>query len=271
MSSTLKKYLVKIKGYFKKRTPVQKILNRLHTQELLGLQFLLGRSANSPFYKAYHPDSYYAFRANTEFDELFPRFTAYNKVNNGGDSTRLWAFILNSKQVLNEGVPGDFAELGVWRGNTASILAHFAAEYKRKVFLFDTFEGFAQADLTGVDQQKEMDFNNTSVELVKNVIGPNHIHCEFVKGFFPDTITAVHKERQYAVVSLDCDLYAPTKAGLLFFYERMPNGGIFFLHDYSSLHWDGSKQAIDEFCKSSGEKIILMPDKSGSAFFRKSR
>jgi hypothetical protein len=172
---------------------------------------------------------------------------------------------------LSEGVSGDFAELGVWRGNTASILAYFAAEHKRTVFLFDTFEGFAEADLTGVDQQKEMDFNNTSIELVKQVIGNNHIHCEFVKGFFPDTITETHKERQYAVVSLDCDLYAPTKAGLLFFYERMPPGGIFFLHDYSSLHWDGSKKAIDEFCKISGEKIILMPDKSGSAFFRKSR
>ncbi len=266
----LKKFLVKIKGYLKKRTPEQQVLNHLHTQEILGLRFKLGRNKTSPFYKAYHPDSYFAFGAHPEFDELYPRFTAHNEVNNGGDSTRLWAFILNCKQVLAEGIQGDFAELGVWRGNTASILAKFASSDNRKVLLFDTFEGFTETDLTGIDAQKEMDFNNTSIDLVKKVIGKNDAHCVFVKGFFPDTITDDHRNRKYAVVSLDCDLYAPTKAGLSFFYERMPIGGLFFLHDYSSLHWDGSKLAIDEFCKETGEHIILMPDKSGSAFLRKS-
>jgi hypothetical protein len=144
-------------------------------------------------------------------------------------------------------------------------------EYCRKTWLFDTFEGFTKTDLTGIDAEKEMAFDNTSIATVKEVIGENDASCVFVKGFFPDTITDEHRSKQYAVVSLDCDLYAPTKAGLEFFYARMPKGGIFFLHDYSSLHWNGSKMAIDEFCRESGEYVILMPDKSGSAFFRKSK
>ena len=73
------------------------------------------------------------------------------------------------------------------------------------------------------------------------------------------------------MVSLDCDLYAPTKAGLEFFYPLMEKHGIFLLHDYSSLHWEGSKRAIDEFCELNNEKLILIPDKSGSAFFRKNK
>jgi hypothetical protein len=44
-----------------------------------------------------------------------------------------------------------------------------------------------------------------------------------------------------------------------------------FLHDYSSLYWDGAKLAVDEFCAENGELIILMPDKSGSAFLRRSQ
>jgi hypothetical protein len=72
-------------------------------------------------------------------------------------------------------------------------------------------------------------------------------------------------------VSLDCDLYEPMKAGLEFFYPRMTRGGIFLLHDYSSFSWNGAKKAIDEFCGQSGEFIVLMPDKSGSAFLRKAR
>jgi hypothetical protein len=267
----LKTFLVKIKGYFKKRTPEQQVLNRLHTQEILGIRYKLGLGKAGPFFTAYHPDSYYAFGAYPEFDELFKKFTAYNVINNGGDITRLWSFILNCKQVLAEGVGGDFAELGVWRGNTASILAKFASSSNRKVLLFDTFEGFTKKDLTGIDAAKEMDFDNTSIELVKKVIGENGHCCTYVKGFFPGTLTIEHEAMRYAIVSLDCDLYAPTKAGLDFFYARMPKGGLFFLHDYSSLHWDGAKLAIDEFCAASGEHVILMPDKSGSAFLRKSR
>jgi hypothetical protein len=117
--SELKSFLVKIKGFFKKRTPEQKILNRLHVQEIMGLRFKIGMSKSGPFYTAYHPDSYYAFRAYPEFDELFKRFTAENAVNNGGDIPRLWSFVLNCRQVIDEGIQGDFAELGVWRGNTA--------------------------------------------------------------------------------------------------------------------------------------------------------
>jgi O-methyltransferase len=59
------------------------------------------------------------------------------------------------------------------------------------------------------------------------------------------------------------------KAGLDFFYPRMPRGGLFLLHDYSSLCWPGAKQAVDEFCRATGENLLLMPDKSGSAFIRK--
>lgn len=267
--SELKKLLISIKGYFKKRTPTQRLLNRIHTQEILGNIFRIGFSYWGPFFTAYLPDSHIAFQAHPEFKTLQKRFSSKNKRNNGGDTARLWSFILNCKQVLSEGVEGDFAELGVWRGNTASILAHYASLHQRQLFLFDTYEGFSKEDLQGIDASKDTDFNNTSIELVKQVIGAAADCCHFVKGFFPDTITNDHRSRKYAIVSLDCDLYAPTKAGLEFFYDRMPKGGLFMLHDYSSLHWDGSKKAIDEFCKLTGEHVILMPDKSGSAFIRK--
>ena len=108
-------------------------------------------------------------------------------------------------------------------------------------------------------------------KMVKEVIGDGSKGCEFVKGYFPDSISENHKTKSYAVVSLDCDLYEPMKAGLNFFYPLMPHGGIFLLHDYSSLFWDGSKKAVDEFCKENNQNVILMPDKSGSAFIRKSR
>jgi Macrocin-O-methyltransferase (TylF) len=235
------------------------------------IPFRLGKSKLKNVFLAYHPDSYTIFEAHAEFDSLFHKFSKFNKLNNAGDGARLWSFVLNLKQIIDENIEGDFAELGVWRGNTAAVLAHIASENSRQVFLFDTFEGFSPQDLKDLDADKKIEFKDTSVELVREVIGENNEACHFIKGYFPDSIGDIHKSRKYAAVSLDCDLYQPMKEGLNFFYPLMPRGGLFLLHDYSSMHWAGAKQAIDEFCEKTGEFLILLPDKSGSAFLRKTK
>ena len=223
-------------------------------------------------FSSFQPDSHAQFNAHPEFFELAHKFCKHNEQNNGGDIQRLWSFILNCKQIIGENIQGDFAELGVWKGNTAAILAYFAAKADRKVYLFDTFEGFSQNDIKGVDSDKSSDlFRDTSIDIAKEVIGENSIVCDFVKGYFQESILDFHRSNNYAIISLDCDLYEPMKAGLDFFYPLVSKGGIFFLHDYSSMVWSGAQLAVDEFCKANGEYIVLMPDKSGSAFLRKSR
>ena len=269
--SSIKDTYVGVKGLFKKKTPAQKVRNNSFLQQIFGKRFFLNPNFLNVKFTAYLPDSVFIFEAHPEFKVLFKKFTFKNKINNGGDTARLLSIILNIKQVMAEGIKGEFAELGVWRGNTAAILAHYANKHQRKVYLFDTFEGFNNADFVGIDAKQRISFDNTSIDLVKKNIGSDDVVCSYIKGFFPKSITEEHENLTYAIVSLDCDLYAPTKAGLLFFYDRMPKGGIFFLHDYSSLFWEGSKLAIDEFCKEKNEYVILMPDKSGSAFLRKSK
>jgi hypothetical protein len=59
------------------------------------------------------------------------------------------------------------------------------------------------------------------------------------------------------------------KAALECFYPRVSPGGILLLHDYSSGHWPGVRQAVDEFFQKLPEKPILIPDKSGTAIVRK--
>jgi hypothetical protein len=264
------------------RKKISNFLNKSSTERernasVRVLQFLVARFGAKVFnrglvFLAYHPDAHIFSSAHSELDQLFKKFTEQNAYNNGGDLTRLWSLLLNIKQVLSEGVEGDFAELGVWRGNTAAVLAHYAAQAGRQIFLFDTFEGFDQKDIEGVDRGESARYlSDTSLELVKRVVGDAGSACHFIKGYFPESIPASAVERKYSVVSLDCDLYKPMKAGLEFFYPRMSHGGIFFLHDYSSPFWDGAKKAIDEFCKATGECLILLPDKSGSAVIRKTR
>lgn len=239
-------------------------------RQFLLLPFALGCSYLRNIYIAYMPDSYATFGNTTVFDNLFKSFIKKNKLKNSGDIPRLWSFILNVQKIMDENIEGDFAELGVWRGNTASILAKFALDNNRKVYLFDTFDGFDQSDLKGIDTNKKVLFQNTSIRLVSAIIGNASEVCEFVVGKFPSSIKNKHKQIKYSIVSLDCDLYAPMKAGLQFFYPLMPKGSLFLLHDYSSLWWEGTKKAVDEFCQETGEHVILLPDKSGSALLRKS-
>lgn len=237
---------------------------------LFKIPFIFGKPFFRCTYLSYKPDAYDQHKDHEEFINLYKKFTNKNKINNGGDSVRLWSLILNIKQIVSDNIEGNFAEVGVYKGNTAAIFAYYANLYSRKVFLFDTFEGFNSKDLHGIDSDKFIGFDDTSINLAKEVIGEHVNVCDFVKGHFPETVNENHKNQKFSIVSLDCDLYDPTKAGLDFFYPRMNLGGIFFLHDYSNIYWTGSKKAIDEFLKLNNEKLILIPDKSGSAFFRKS-
>ena len=265
------KFLMKLIKFLNKPGLEKIKIIKLKVRMFSAYFFYFGK-VNLPFtFLAYQPDSHSQFNLHEEFHKLYKSFISYNKFNNAGDVTRLWSFILNIKQILNEKIDGDFAEVGVWRGNSASVLAYYAASAGRKVYLFDTFEGFDSRDLSGIDNNKQMAFSDTSLSMVKKVIGEFEKSCVFIKGYFPSSVTEECKVSKYSVVSLDCDLCEPMKEGLEFFYPRMNNGGLFLLHDYSSNHWDGAKKAIDDFCAINNERVVLMPDKSGSAFIRKSR
>jgi hypothetical protein len=218
-----------------------------------------------PAFHAYYPDG---LRTFPDLTGLYRRWIRGNKTNNNGDAARFMALMLNVRQLEAEGIEGDFAELGVWKGNSAAILAHYAAQSGRRLFLFDTFSGFDQRDLEGVDEGHNRDFSDTSIEFVRETVGHPEV-TTYLQGFFPDTVTDEVRERQFALVHIDCDLYQPMKAALAFFYPRMPRGGMLLLHDYSSGSWGGATRAVDEFYQATGEHISLWPDKSGTAMIRK--
>jgi hypothetical protein len=267
------------------KSKIRKLLKKTPTEIVASIRWHVNNLAQTSIYKAffgiiswapkgtnscflaYYPPSTASFPNRID---LYRRWIRGNRINNNGDASRFIALMLNLRQLLKEEIDGDFAELGVWKGNSAAILAAFAAESRKRLFLFDTFSGFDKRDLTGEDKGKKMEFEDTSIDLVRETTGHDEI-TTYVAGFFPDSITAEVVERKFSLVHLDCDLYTPMKAALEFFYPRMPRGGMIILHDYSSGCWSGATRAIDEFCETTGEYIALWPDKSGTAIMRKTR
>ena len=188
---------------------------------------------------------------------------------NAGDMARFYFFCLAFDQIVEEQLTGDFAELGVYRGHTASLLAIMARRLNSTVYLLDTFEGFNAADLKGVDAGIQMGFADTSVEAVRALVGEQNV--EFIKGHFPASSTQLPPDGSYCLVHLDCDLYAPMASALEYFYPRLVPGGFLIVHDYSSLHWDGASRAVNEFFADKAESVVPMPDSAGSVIVRKTK
>lgn len=210
------------------------------------------------------PDSINFFNRYKEYENIKYLYTAKNTVNQLKDYSRLHSIMLNLNKIIEGGVEGEFAELGVYLGNNCAVFHEYCKKYNRKLYMFDTFEGFDDRDLTGIDKDQMMQFKDTSLDGVRAFVGHDE-YTKYIKGYFPESVTVECKEERYAFVSLDCDLYQPIKAGLEFFYPRMSKGGMIFIHDYSGCFFEGARQAADEYCNEKNLSVVLLPDKAGTA------
>jgi O-methyltransferase len=186
------------------------------------------------------------------------------------DKDRFMIFWLQIQRLERENIRGDFAELGVYRGETAALFRALSPE--RNLHLFDTFSGFRQEDLVGESGEAASyttaNFADTSLEFVQNRLGhSNKIY--YHEGDFAEIIKQL-PELRFALVSMDADLAKPTKAGLEYFYPRMQAGGIIIIHDYNPK-WPALVETVDSFLNSIPESPVLMPDVNGSLVIVKNR
>lgn len=147
-------------------------------------------------------------------------------------------------------VPGDMAELGVFTGASARLIADHMQQGKT-LHLFDTFEGLPAVGKVDSRRFTAGDFSSpleSAREYLKNARS-----VRFYKGLFPGTAVAV-SGRRFSFVHLDVDIYSSTMAGLEFFYPRTSKGGIIITHDYISS--DGVTAAFAEFFTGKPEPVI---------------
>ena len=177
------------------------------------------------------------------------------------------AMILEDKEVS-----GAVAELGVYRGDFAKVINTVFPE--RKLYLFDTFEGFPEEDMNYETENNLLldtvgKLSNTSVEYVMGRM-PHPERCVIRKGYFPETAAGLEDER-YAFVNIDVDLYKPILAGLEYFWPRLAENGYIFVHDYFSIAYAGTKKAIEEFSERFHAGFTPIGDTQSVAFVKKGR
>lgn len=182
----------------------------------------------------------------------------------GEDFVRRQAMRLAADWVISRQVSGNIAELGVYQGEQAALLNALFPD--RKIHLFDTFEGFSQADVSteaarGFSGAAIGDFQDTSVEKVVSRL-PHPDLAVIHAGMFPGTASGL--EDTFAFVSLDVDLFEPTLAGLEYFYPRLSPGGFIFIHDYNNKRYSGVRHAVDAYLKDTPIAALPLPDFAGS-------
>lgn len=171
---------------------------------------------------------------------------------------------LAARRVGSDGIPGSFAEVGVFKGEMSRFLAPFCGE--RNFWLFDTFAGFPEEHLEG--RGKDTRFRDTNEETVRGYF-KDRPNVKIVKGMVPGTLEAA-KEERFAFVLLDLDLYPPTIESLRFFYPRMNKGGYLVLHDFNNPEsGEAIRRSLKEFLADKPELPVEIGDVWGSVLFRK--
>lgn len=172
-------------------------------------------------------------------------------------------------------VPGDIAELGVFRGlglmTWANLLESFCIGDRTKiVYGFDNWEGFQ--DLAPEDGRAESSSGkvvggfspaNYKAEL-QNAIDifdsdrfvPWKPRVKLVEGDIAYSVPSFLEQNpgvRFSLVHFDCDLYLPTKNALEVLWPRISRGGVVIFDEYAIKEWPGETQAVDEFLLSHGD------------------
>ena len=159
------------------------------------------------------------------------------------------------EQILQNGIPGDCIETGVWRGGCTILMRAILRVYgdkSRKVWVADSFEGLPPPNLIKYPVDKTCDLSNDSFLKVSldqvranfDKYGLLDRQVIFLKGFFVDTLAQAPIE-SLALLRLDGDMYESTLESLESLYPKLSVGGYILIDDFGCL--PTCAQAVNDY------------------------
>ncbi len=188
---------------------------------------------------------------------------------------RLIALCDSIRYIVQQRIPGDIVECGVWRGGSmmaAALMLKQMGQTRRSLWLYDTYQGMSRPSAVDVDHQgrrarhllDSQDRDNAESiwcvssldevksNLAKTAYPPENIHC--IVGDVEQTIPAT-VPWQISLLRLDTDWYKSTRHELIHLFPRLSPGGVLLIDDYG--HWAGCRKAVDEFLAECGMPLFL--------------
>lgn len=174
-------------------------------------------------------------------------------------------------------ISGDYAEFGVWRGDTFATAYHFSKHLgdnfkslrTMSYHAFDSFEGFPEPKGDDVFPQFRKGGRAYGVDEFNKLLHERNVPIDAITtnpGWFSTTLRDPHVlesigERSISVAYVDCDLYESTKDVLDFLTTRIIPGGLILFDDwfvFAGHPYKGEQKACREWLTAHPE-IALVP------------
>lgn len=149
-------------------------------------------------------------------------------------------------------VPGDFAEIGVFRGAAFRKVAALAAQQGKRAHAFDSFKGMDDPTPADAGNYPKGMFDIGGPEAFVQLMtasGVDRATYDVWPGYVPAAFSEVPASLRFSWAIVDLDHYQPTVDALSWVSARLNPGGILALDDYVPAINRGklATRAIDEF------------------------
>lgn len=159
-------------------------------------------------------------------------------------------------------IPGDFVELGCYRGDTSVLLAKLLASDSskgmaetppKKLWIYDSFAGLPEKtaeDASGAGANFQAGELFVTKREVIAKLQKHNLHDVIVKKAWFNDLKPSDLPSEIAFAFLDGDLYSSIRVSLKLVLPRLSREGIIIVHDYNNPELPGSARAVDEFLRS---------------------
>jgi O-methyltransferase/8-demethyl-8-(2,3-dimethoxy-alpha-L-rhamnosyl)tetracenomycin-C 4'-O-methyltransferase len=160
-----------------------------------------------------------------------------------------------TQRTLDESIPGDFIETGVWRGGCCILMRGVLAANlisDRRIYVADSFAGLPPADAAAYPADRGFDLDRypqlaVPLEEVRKNFARYDLLDEqvvFIKGFFSETLPTL-QAGPFALLRLDGDLYESTYVALQALYPKLSHRGFVIVDDFNAF--PPCKQAVLDY------------------------
>lgn len=167
-----------------------------------------------------------------------------------------------TQRIIDEKIPGDFLEAGVWRGGCCILMRGMLAANAiddRRVYVVDSFEGlpppkpelFPHDEGLNLDRMTELAVSLEQVKANFARYGLLDDQVIFVKGLFQDQLPSL-EAGPFSLLRLDGDLYESTIVVLENLYSKLSPGGFIIVDDYGGM--PACRAAVEDFRATNGIK-----------------
>src|ERR1017187_712348 len=150
--------------------------------------------------------------------------------------------LVNAIISISASVEGVVAEFGSFKGMSAASLSLACKLVGRRLVCFDSYEGLPapEEEVTHIDDGRAVPYaegqlKGTLEEVNRNVTRFGDISvCEFVKGYFEDSLPKRHDER-YCLIFEDADLPSSVATVICYTWTKLQDDCLFFSNEARDL------------------------------------